>query len=189
MSVRQRVSACQHDRDCDPVGDDCHPVRLSFLHTVLQVHSSCSRSDATAEDASSICQGGHRTYHSLSPCNMLKRLFKSRFRTSTVNNERSFQHALLCRGPGDFLGKKQSGRDGLSCLKAARLPEDRQLLEQARAAAAELLQEYGLEPSGWPQDLLAALKDKNLPDLDLSEVSQLTWGGDKGIEAAMAAGK
>lgn len=120
---------------------------------------------------------------------MPKRLCKSRFRTSTVNNIRSFLHALLCRGPGDFLGRKQSGRDGLSCLKAARLPEDRQLLEQARAAAAELLQEYGLEPSGWPQDLLAALKDKNLPDLDLSEVSQLTWGGDKGIEPAMAAGK
>ncbi len=43
--------------------------------------------------------------------------------------------AVLCRGPGDFLGKKQSGRDGLSYLKAAKLPEDRQLLEQARAAA------------------------------------------------------
>ncbi|KAL0044700.1 hypothetical protein WJX82_006055 [Trebouxia sp. C0006] len=92
------------------------------------------------------------------------------------------------RGPGDFLGKKQSGRDGLSYLKAAKLPEDRQLLEQARAAAAELLQEYGLEPSGWPKDLLAALKDRSLPDLDLSEMSQLTWGSSKDMEAVAEAG-
>lgn len=92
------------------------------------------------------------------------------------------------RGPGDFLGKKQSGRDGLSYLKAAKLPEDRQLLEQARAAAAELLQEYGLEPSGWPKDLLAALKDRSLPDLDLSEMSQLTWGSNKDTEAVAEAG-
>lgn len=92
------------------------------------------------------------------------------------------------RGPGDFLGKKQSGRDGLSYLKAAKLPEDRQLLEQARAAAAELLQEYGLEPSGWPKDLLAALKDRSLPDLDLSEMSQLTWGSSKDMEAVAESG-
>jgi len=86
------------------------------------------------------------------------------------------------------LGKKQSGRDGLSYLKAAKLPEDRQLLEQARAAAAEVLQEYGLEPSGWPKDLLAALKDRSLPDLDLSEMSQLTWGSSKDMEATAEAG-
>ncbi len=96
--------------------------------------------------------------------------------------------AVLHRGPGDFLGKKQSGRDGLSYLKAAKLPEDRQLLEQARAAAAELVQEYGLEPSGWPKHLLAALKDRSLPDLDLSEMSQLTWGSSKDMEAVAEAG-
>ena len=80
------------------------------------------------------------------------------------------------------MGKKQSGRDGLSYLKAAKLPEDRQLLEQARAAAAELLQEYGLEPAGWPQDLLAALKDRGLPDLDLTEMSHISWGGPQALE-------
>ena len=90
---------------------------------------------------------------------------------------------MLCRGPGDFLGKKQSGRDGLSYLKAAKLPEDRQLLEQARAAAAEMLQEMGLDPSKWPSDLLAALKDESLPDLDLAELPQLTWGAQKAAEA------
>ncbi len=87
--------------------------------------------------------------------------------------------AVTCRGPGDFLGKKQSGKDGLSYLKAAKLPEDRQLLEHARAAAAEMLQEMGLDPSKWPPDLLAALKDPSLPDLDLAELPQLTWGAHK----------
>ncbi|KAL3158650.1 hypothetical protein ABBQ32_011393 [Trebouxia sp. C0010 RCD-2024] len=90
---------------------------------------------------------------------------------------------LQDRGPGDFLGKKQSGKDGLSYLKAAKLPEDRQLLEHARAAAAEMLQEMGLDPSTWPPDLLAALKDRSLPDLDLSELPQLTWGAHKVVEA------
>ena len=90
---------------------------------------------------------------------------------------------MLYRGPGDFLGKKQSGKDGLSYLKAAKLPEDRQLLEQARAAAAEMLQEMGLDPSKWPADLLAALKDRSLPDLDLAELPQLTWGAQKAVPA------
>ena len=84
--------------------------------------------------------------------------------------------AMPYRGPGDCLGTKQSGRDGLKYLKAAKLPDDRQLLEQARAGAAEMIQEYGLEPDTWPPDLLAALKDSALPDLDLSEVPQLAWG-------------
>lgn len=60
--------------------------------------------------------------------------------------------------------------NGLGYLKAARLPQDRQILEQARAGAAELLQESGLEPSAWPRDLLAALKDRGLPDIDLAEL-------------------
>lgn len=94
---------------------------------------------------------------------------------------------MLARGPGDFLGKKQSGKDGLSYLKAAKLPEDRQLLEQARAAAAGLLQEMGLDPSKWPADLLAALKDRSLPDLDLAELPQLTWGSQKAVEAGKEA--
>lgn len=109
-------------------------------------------------------------------------------------NDGGLQYKLLycyiavgvCRGPGDFLGKKQSGKDGLSYLKAAKLPEDRQLLEQARAAAVDLLLEYGLEPDGWPKDLLAAMKDRNLPDLDLSEVSQLSWGSKKDAAAEEA---
>lgn len=39
-----------------------------------------------------------------------------------------------------------------------------------------MIQEYGFEPDTWPPDLLAALKDQALPDLDLSEVPQLVWG-------------
>lgn len=77
---------------------------------------------------------------------------------------------VSCRGPGDFLGKKQSGVNGLGYLKAAKLPQDRQILEQARAGAADLLQRSGLEPSAWSQDLLAALKDRGLPDIDLTEL-------------------
>lgn len=68
------------------------------------------------------------------------------------------------------MGKKQSGVNGLGYLKAAKLPQDRQLLEMARAGAAELLQDSGLEPASWPQDLLAALKDRGLPDIDLAEL-------------------
>ena len=60
---------------------------------------------------------------------------------------------VLRRGPGDFLGKKQSGVNGLGYLRVAKLPQDRQILEQARAGAAELLQESGLEPASWSKDL------------------------------------
>ena len=94
---------------------------------------------------------------------------------------------LHCRGPGDFLGKKQSGKDGLSYLKAAKLPEGRHLLEQARAAAAEMLLDMGLDPTKWPDDLLAALKDRSLPDLDLAELPQLTWSSQKPAEGDKAA--
>ncbi|KAL0024844.1 hypothetical protein WJX79_004631 [Trebouxia sp. C0005] len=69
---------------------------------------------------------------------------RGRVLTRSQNGFTIAEADLQERGPGDFLGKKQSGRDGLSYLKAAKLPEDRQLLEQARAAAAELLQERKL---------------------------------------------
>ena len=92
-----------------------------------------------------------------------------------------------CRGPGDFLGKKQSGKDGLSYLKAAKLPEDRHLLEQARAAAAEMLLDMGLDPTNWPEDLLAALKDRSLPDLDLAELPQLNWSSQRPVEGDKSA--
>lgn len=45
------------------------------------------------------------------------------------------------------------------------------------AGAADMLQESGLEPSAWPQDLLAALKDRGLPDIDLAELpAGAGWG-------------
>ena len=92
---------------------------------------------------------------------------------------------LRCRGPGDFLGKQQSGHDGLKCLNAARLPEDMRLLDQARSVAADLIARHGLNPSQWPLPLLASLKDTRLPSLELKTLpanaiaQSLQWLDDK----------
>ena len=67
-----------------------------------------------------------------------------------------------------MLGKRQSGRDALSCLKACRLPEDSDLLHTARVTAVDIIAQYGMRPESWPVDLLAALKDRSLPDLDVA---------------------
>ena len=74
------------------------------------------------------------------------------------------------RGHGDLLGKRQSGRDELAGLKAARLPSDKEILELARRAAAGFLNENGVDPSKWPRALLAALRERALPDLDLHTI-------------------
>ena len=92
---------------------------------------------------------------------------------------------LRCRGPGDFLGKQQSGHDGLKCLNAARLPDDMRLLDQARSVAADLIARHGLNPSQWPLPLLASLKDTRLPSLELKTLpanaiaQSLQWLDDK----------
>lgn len=48
-----------------------------------------------------------------------------------------------CRGQGELIGKKQSGKDIWANLRIARLPEHADVLEEARAAAATLVGEYG----------------------------------------------
>ena len=44
------------------------------------------------------------------------------------------------------MGKQQSGKDALACLRAAKLPEDRLLMEQARQVASQLIDRYTLDP-------------------------------------------
>lgn len=75
-----------------------------------------------------------------------------------------------CRGAGEVLGRKQSGQKAIGCLRACSLPEDQDLLEAARGGAVSLLEEHGLEPDQWPPCLLAALGDRELPTLDISQI-------------------
>jgi hypothetical protein len=72
---------------------------------------------------------------------------------------REKHYAWLARGPGDFLGKRQSGRDAFSALRNARLPQDKALLEAARGAAAEIIADWqdGRPP---PPALLAAMREQ-----------------------------
>ena len=76
----------------------------------------------------------------------------------------------ICRGAGEVLGTKQSGTKAIGCLRACSLPEDQDLLEAARAGAVSLLAEHGLDPDTWPEGLLAALGDRELPNLDISQL-------------------
>ena len=64
------------------------------------------------------------------------------------------------------MGKQQSGKDALACLRAAKLPEDRLLMEQARQVASQLIDRYTLDPAEWSPSLLAALARAGLPKLD-----------------------
>jgi ATP-dependent DNA helicase RecG len=66
---------------------------------------------------------------------------KARLRTMAQTND-GFEIArrdLEIRGPGEFLGARQSGAP---LLRFADLDEDSALLQQARAAAARLLQQH-----------------------------------------------
>ncbi|KAK9814524.1 hypothetical protein WJX72_007345 [[Myrmecia] bisecta] len=77
---------------------------------------------------------------------------------------------LRHRGPGEILGKKQSGQTSLGCLKACDLERDQDLLDLARETAAGLIRMYGMNPSAWPKQLIAALKDQTLPQLDIHQI-------------------
>lgn len=74
------------------------------------------------------------------------------------------------RGAGEVFGKKQSGREHWSNLHAASLPDDADLLEAARATAAELIGTYGIDPAAWPPSLLGAIAYNRLPNLDFYDV-------------------
>lgn len=74
-----------------------------------------------------------------------------------------------CRGAGEVFGRKQSGQEHWAHLHAASLPEDADLLELARSAAADLIATHGIDPASWPQPLLTAIAYSKLPDLDFYE--------------------
>ncbi|EIE26488.1 P-loop containing nucleoside triphosphate hydrolase protein [Coccomyxa subellipsoidea C-169] len=77
---------------------------------------------------------------------------------------------LVHRGPGDFLGKRQSGRDAFSLLRSARLPADKDLLDDARRCAAKLISEWqegAVEP---PAALMAAVRRQASMLLDVNHV-------------------
>ncbi len=78
---------------------------------------------------------------------------------------------FAARGAGELLGRRQSGRDALAALRAARLPGDAALLERAREAAALILARG--RPDSWPRELLAAVADPALVDLDLAKLPAL----------------
>ncbi|KAK9844493.1 hypothetical protein WJX74_003173 [Apatococcus lobatus] len=83
------------------------------------------------------------------------------------------------RGHGDLLGKKQSGRDEGMGFRAARLPADKVLLELARKAAVQFLNDRGVDPGKWPTPLLAALRERVLPDLDLHVIPSFRTASDE----------
>lgn len=79
---------------------------------------------------------------------------------------------LELRGAGEVLGRRQSGRDVRSTLKAARIPGDRELLEQAREAASRMLAEQP-DPRTWPEGLRALVADEGLLQLDTLSLPSL----------------
>jgi len=74
------------------------------------------------------------------------------------------------RGPGDFLGKKQSGRDAFSLLRSASLPADKELLDDARRCAAEMIADWQEGRAEPPPALLAAVRRQAFHLLDISRV-------------------
>ena len=80
---------------------------------------------------------------------------------------------FVIRGAGDVIGRRQSGREALGALKACSLPQDGQLVIAAREAAAALMAATGGKPTGWPKELVAAVVDPKLVDLDLAEIPNL----------------
>jgi ATP-dependent DNA helicase RecG len=64
---------------------------------------------------------------------------------------------LADRGPGEFLGTRQSGRASLGGLRAARLPNDLDLLPRARRMAAALRAALPDDAGAWPPGLAAAV--------------------------------
>ena len=63
---------------------------------------------------------------------------RTQFMESTTDGFKIAEFDLELRGPGEFLGTKQSGLPG---FKMANLVRDVQILQQARAAAFDLLTE------------------------------------------------
>lgn len=64
---------------------------------------------------------------------------------------------LADRGPGELLGTRQSGRAALGGLRAARLPDDLDLLPRARRLGAALDAALPADAGAWPAGLAAAV--------------------------------
>jgi hypothetical protein len=108
-------------------------------------------------------------------------------------------------GPGDFLGAKQSGWGVVSQgLRAARLPDDIELLPRAREAALALVEALpfgegggeGLEEeeggisaalASWPRSLARAVEEFEARTTALSAATEAALGSKKGAGAAAAA--
>ncbi len=84
-------------------------------------------------------RGGDQAYCIL-VTNSREPLALSRLKLMTETNDgfRLAEEDMLLRGPGEFFGTRQHG---LPEFRMARLPEDKELLEQARQAALDLLRE------------------------------------------------
>eukprot|EP00192_Tetraselmis_astigmatica_P010317 CAMPEP_0117673240 /NCGR_PEP_ID=MMETSP0804-20121206/14362_1 /TAXON_ID=1074897 /ORGANISM="Tetraselmis astigmatica, Strain CCMP880" /LENGTH=854 /DNA_ID=CAMNT_0005481955 /DNA_START=183 /DNA_END=2746 /DNA_ORIENTATION=+ len=96
------------------------------------------------------------------------------------NSEDGFEIAevdLRQRGPGDFMGTRQSGERGAiaTTLQAARLPQDAELLEAAREEVKALVEPDGPGSSGGslPMRLWGAYRAYNLPELDIRSGSSI----------------
>lgn len=80
------------------------------------------------------------------------------------------------RGAGDVLGRRQSGRETTSTsggLTLFQLPQDAPLVECAREAAALHIRDHP-RPEGWPRELLSAVVDPSLLDIDLAELPTMS---------------
>jgi len=74
------------------------------------------------------------------------------------------------RGAGELLGRRQSGRGVTGELKVCQLPQDAGLVELARKAAGIHLVRRGSHPCGWSTELVDAVVDPAITDLDLAEL-------------------
>jgi ATP-dependent DNA helicase RecG len=81
---------------------------------------------------------------------------------------------FVFRGAGEVIGRRQSGKEAMGGLKVCQLPQDAMLVEAAREAAAGLMAVSGGRPVGWSRELLAAVVDPSLLNLDLAELPSVS---------------
>lgn len=86
---------------------------------------------------------------------------------------------FVLRGAGDVIGRRQSGREGSGSFSVCCLPRDSALVELAREAAAlQLGENFGSFLDHWPRELLAAVVDASVLDLDLAVLPTLRSSDD-----------
>jgi ATP-dependent DNA helicase RecG len=81
---------------------------------------------------------------------------------------------FMLRGAGDIIGRRQSGKEGGGTFNVCSLPRDSALVELAREAAAlHMSERVGSFFDHWPRELLAAVVDASVLDLDLASLPTL----------------